>query len=107
MATATSKKKGASDKLQPLGDRVVVERDVQESTTAGGIYLPDNAKEKPSRGKVIAVGNGRLMDDGRRRPMQLKVGDRVLFTSYAPETVKLGDDELLLLREEDVLAVVE
>lgn len=105
MATATKKK--SSEKLQPLGDRLVVERDTSAETTAGGIYLPDNAKEKPSRGKVIAVGNGRLTDDGKRRPMQCKVGDRVLFTSYAPETVKLGDDELLLLREEDILAVIE
>ena len=68
--------------------------------------LPDTAQDKPSRGQVVSVGDGRLLDDGSRSPLQVKVGDRVLFTSYAPETVKLGDDELLLMREEDILAVI-
>jgi chaperonin GroES len=105
MATATKSKK-TSTKLQPLGDRVVVERDEGEETTAGGIVLPDTAKDKPSRGAVISIGDGRLLEDGSRSPLQVKAGDRVLFTSYAPETVKIGEDELLLMREEDILAVI-
>jgi chaperonin GroES len=108
MSTATkSKKKADSIKLQPLGDRVVVEREESEEKTAGGIVLPDSAKDKPSRGKVIAVGDGRLLDDGSRGALQVKIGDKVLFTSYAPEAIKLNDQELLLMREEDILAVIE
>jgi len=106
MATATKSKKKAGTKLQPLGDRVVVEREEGEETTAGGIVLPDMAKDKPSRGTVISLGDGRLLEDGTRSPLQVKAGDRVLFTSYAPETVKIGEDELLLMREEDILAVI-
>ena len=98
---------GGNIKLQPLGDRVVVEREESETITAGGIVLPDTAKDKPTRGKVISVGEGRLMKDGTRSPLQVKVGDRVLFTSYAGEQFKLGDRELLLMREEDILAVIE
>jgi chaperonin GroES len=94
-------------KLQPLGDRVVVEREESESVTAGGIVLPDSAKDKPARGKIIAIGDGRLMKDGSRCPLQVKVGNRVLFSSYAGDTFKLGDRELLLMREEDILAIVE
>ena len=111
MATATKAKakKASSEgvKLQPLGDRVVVEREESEAKTAGGIVLPDSAKDKPSRGTVIAIGDGRLLDDGTRSKLQVKVGDKVLFTSYAPETIKLGDEELLLMREEDILAIIE
>jgi chaperonin GroES len=110
MSTATKpKKKPASDnlKLKPLGDRVVVEREESESKTAGGIVLPDSAKDKPSRGTVIAIGDGRLLDDGKRSKLQVKIGDKVLFTSYAPETIKLNDQELLLMREEDILAVID
>jgi chaperonin GroES len=108
-ATKSPKKKtsSAGTKLQPLGDRVVVEREKAEERTAGGIVLPDSAKDKPSRGTVIAVGDGRILDDGKRGKLQVKVGDKVLFTSYAPETVKLNDEELLLMREEDILAVIE
>lgn len=105
MATATKKKKKIG--LQPIGDRIVVERESSEGTTAGGILLPDSAKDKPSRGIVITVGTGRLLDDGSRAPMQVKAGDRVIFSSYAPEELKFGDDELLLMREDDVLAVIE
>lgn len=111
MATATKEreKKPAKTqlKLQPLGDRVVVKRESSEERTAGGIVLPDTAKEKPSRGVVQAVGNGRLLDDGTRSELQVKVGDRVLFSSWAGETFKVGDEELLLMREEDILAVLE
>jgi chaperonin GroES len=105
MATATKKKSKVT--LQPLGDKVVVERDSSEDVTAGGIVLPDSAKDKPSRGTVMAVGTGRLLDDGTRGAMQVKKGDRVLFTSYAPETIKIDDDEFLLMSESDILAVVE
>ena len=94
-------------KLQPLGDRVVLEREESESITAGGIVLPDSAKDKPARGKIIAVGDGRLMKDGSRSPLQVKAGNRVLFSSYAGDTFKLGDRELLLMREEDILAIIE
>lgn len=109
MSTATKPKKKSSSalKLQPLGDRVVVERESAEEKTAGGIVLPDTAKDKPTRGTVVAVGDGRLTDDGKRHPLQVKVGDKVLFTSYAPETIKIADEELLLMREDDILAVIE
>jgi chaperonin GroES len=108
-ATATKKKtkSDANVKLQPLGDRVVVERDESEGKTAGGIFLPDTAKDKPVRGTIIAIGNGKLLDDGTRGTLQVKVGDRVIFTSYAPEPFKMGDEEYLLMREEDILAVID
>jgi chaperonin GroES len=102
-----SKSTDGNVKLQPLGDRVVVEREESETKTAGGIVLPDTAKDKPTRGKVISVGDGRLAKDGARIPLQVKVGDRVLFTSYAGEQFKLGDRELLLMHEEDILAVID
>jgi chaperonin GroES len=109
MSTATKPKKKtpAALKLQPLGDRVVVEREEAEAKTAGGIVLPDSAKDKPSRGTVISVGDGKLLDDGTRSKLQVRVGDKVLFTSYAPEVIKIYDDEYLLMREEDILAVIE
>lgn len=105
MATATKKKSKVS--LQPLGDKVVVSRDESEDVTAGGIVLPDSAKDKPSRGTIVAVGTGKLLDDGSRGEMQVKKGDRVLFTSYAPETITIDDDEYLLMSESDILAVIE
>ena len=105
MATATKKK--SKFKLQPLGDRVVVEREESEEKTAGGILLPDSAKDKPARGKIVSVGNGKLLDDGTRGELQVKVGDRVIFSSYAGETFKVDDNELLLMREDDILAVIE
>jgi chaperonin GroES len=109
MATATKEKKPAKTqvKLQPLGDRVVVRRESSEGRTAGGIVLPDSAKEKPQRGVVESIGNGKLLDDGSRGKLQVRVGDRVLFTAWAGETFKLGDDELLLMREEDILAILD
>ena len=106
MARASKKKKSGMT-LQPLGDRVVLQRDESEPTTAGGIVLPDTAKDKPARGRIVSVGNGKLADDGTRCPMQVKPGDRVLFSSYAGETFQVGDDELLLMREEDILAVTD
>jgi chaperonin GroES len=93
--------------LQPLGDRVVVEREEGESKTAGGIVLPDSAKDKPARGKIVAIGNGRLLKDGKRAAFQVAIGDRVIFSAYAGEEFKIGDRQLLLMREEDVLAVLE
>lgn len=93
-------------KLQPLGDRVVVRRDESEEVTAGGLYLPDSAKNKPSRGVVVSVGDGRLLDDGTRSEFTVREGDRVLFLSYAGEDFKFGDCEFLLMRESDILAII-
>ena len=107
MAVTATKKKKTSIKLQPLGDRIVVQRDDSEQTTSGGLYLPETAKDKPSRGVVISVGEGRLLKNGTRVPLQLQVGDHVLFTTYGPDEIKIDDQELLLMREEDVLAVFE
>lgn len=103
MATATKKK----TKLQPLHDRLVVERESSEEKTAGGIVLPDSAQDKPARGVVVTIGDGKVLENGERAEFQVKVGDRVIFSSYAGETFKIGDDELLLMREEDILAIVE
>jgi chaperonin GroES len=94
-------------KIQPLGDRVVVEREEAKEKTAGGIVLPDTAKDKPQRGKVISVGDGRVTKDGKKRALQVKVGDNVLFTSYAPEEIKLEGEKYLLMREDDILGVIE
>lgn len=109
MATATKTKAAAAAKLklQPLGDRVVVEREAAEERTAGGIVLPDSARDKPTRGVVRSVGDGKLLSDGRRTHLQVKPGDRVLFLSYAGEPFKVGDQELLLMREDDILAIIE
>ena len=108
MATATKSKKSTTKiNIQPLGDRVVVEREESEATTAGGIVLPDSAKDKPARGTIMSVGPGKLLDDGSRGELQVKVGERVLFSSYAGEAFKVDDDELLLMREDDILAVIE
>jgi chaperonin GroES len=94
--------------VKPLGDRVVVEREEAAEKTAGGIVLPDTAKDKPQRGKVLAVGEGRVTKDGKRRELQVKVGDHVIFSSYAGDEFKLsGDKKVLLLREDDILAVVD
>ena len=94
-------------KLQPLGDRVVVQRDESEEVTTGGIVLPDSAKDAPARGTVMSVGDGIIMPDGSRVALQLTVGARVIFSSYGGETINIDDDEYLLMRESDVLAVIE
>ena len=92
-------------KLQPLGDRLVVKPIEREEVTKGGIVLPDTAKEKPQEGKVIAVGPGRLSDDGKQRiPMEVKVGDVVVYTKYGGTEIKIDDEELIILRESDILA---
>ncbi len=96
-----------SMKIRPLHDRVIVKRLEEEKKTASGIVIPDNAAEKPDQGQVIAVGNGKIQEDGKVRPMSLKVGDRVLFGKYSGQTVKVDGDELLVMREEDIMGVVE
>ena len=101
-------KKGMSEggiKIVPLGDKVVLKRQEAEGKTAGGIVLPDSAKDKPQKGEVIAVGDGHVKKDGTRVPLTVKEGDRVIFSSYAGDEIKIGDEELLLLRESDILAV--
>ena len=95
-------------KIKPLGDRIVVRRQSADEKTAGGIVLPDTAKNKPQRGTILAVGPGRMLKDGTRRPLQVKEGDNVLFTSWAGDEFKeRAGDTILVMREEDVLAVVD
>jgi len=106
MATATKRKKQRAVKLQPLGDRVLVEREEAEKRTAGGIVLPDKAQDKSKRGKVLSVGNGKLNKDGKRSPLTVKPGDRALFSGYSGEEIKIDGREVLLIREDDILAVI-
>lgn len=101
---AKKAKSSASIKIVPLGDKVVVRRSQAEETTAGGIVLPDKARDKPQRGEVVAVGDGHAKDDGSKVPLTVKDGDRVIFSSYAGDEIRIGDDEFLLLREGDILA---
>ena len=93
-----------SVKIVPLGDKVVVKRQEAESKTSGGIVLPDSAKSKPQRGEVIAIGDGHVKSHGTKLPLTVKEGDRVIFSSYAGDEIKLGDEDYLLLREGDILA---
>jgi chaperonin GroES len=93
-------------KLQPLGDRVVVKPSTREEVTKSGIVLPDTAKEKPQEGEVVAVGPGRVLDNGQRQQLEVKAGDKVLYAKYAGTEFKLDEDDLLILSERDVLAVV-
>jgi chaperonin GroES len=94
-------------KLRPLHDRVIVKRLEEEKVSAGGIVIPDSATEKPIRGEVIAAGDGKILDDGKVRPMAFKVGDKVLFGKYSGTEVKVENEELLVLREDDIVAVIE
>ncbi len=94
-------------KIRPLADKVLVERVEAESKTAGGIVLPDTAKEKPQRGKIVSVGEGKLLEDGTRREVQVKKGDLVLFTSYAGTEIKIDGKEYLIMDESDIMAVIE
>ena len=93
--------------IRPLHDRVVVRRMEEERTTAGGIVIPDSATEKPSTGEVLAVGNGKITDSGEVRAMDVKVGDKVMFGKYSGTEVKLDGEELLIMREDDIMAIVE
>jgi len=94
-------------KVRPLHDRIVVERLEEKEVKKGGIIIPDTAKEKPQEGKVIAVGNGKVNDDGKKVPLDVKAGDKILFGKYSGSEVKIDDKEFLIMREEDVLAILE
>jgi chaperonin GroES len=94
-------------KIRPLHDRVIVKREDEERKSPGGIVIPDTAAEKPIRGKIVAVGKGKILEDGKVRPLDLKVGDKILFGKYGGTEVKVDGDELLVMREEDVMAVIE
>jgi len=94
-------------KLKPLQDRILVKRLEEKETKKGGIIIPDTAKEKPQEAEVIAVGPGKVTDDGKRQPMAVKVGDKILFGKYSGSEVKLGDEEYLIMREEDVLGILQ
>ncbi len=94
-------------KIRPLNDRILVQRLEQEEKTSGGIIIPDSAKEKPAEGKIVAVGNGKLNDAGKRVAVEVKAGDRVLFSKYGGTDVKLDGEDYLIMREDDILGVVE
>jgi chaperonin GroES len=94
-------------KLRPLQDRILVQRVEEETTTKGGIIIPDTAKEKPAEGKVIAVGNGKVGEDGKRIALEIKKGDRILFGKYSGTEVKISGEEYLIMREDDVLGIID
>ncbi|MFH1335763.1 MAG: co-chaperone GroES [Candidatus Zixiibacteriota bacterium] len=94
-------------KIRPLQDRIIVKRVEEEEKSKGGIIIPDSAKEKPMEGKIIAVGKGKVLEDGKIQPLDVKVGDRVLFGKYAGTEFKIGEEEHLIMREEDILGVIE
>ena len=93
-------------KIRPLGDKILIQRMEAEGKTAGGILLPDTAKEKPKRGKVISVGQGKLLEDGKRAQMQVKKGDEVLFSSYAGTDITVGTKEMIIMSEDDIVAII-
>ena len=99
-----AKKKNGGIRIVPLGDKVVLKRQEAEGKTAGGIVLPDTAKDKPKKGEVVAVGDGHVRDDGSKTPLTVREGDKVIFSSYAGDEIKVGEEEYLLLREGDILA---
>jgi len=94
-------------KIKPLQDRILVRRLEENEVKKGGIIIPDTAKEKPQEGEVVAVGPGKVTEDGKRQPMEVKVGDKILFGKYSGSEVKLGDEEFLIMREEDVLGILQ
>lgn len=94
-------------KIRPLHDRLIVKRLDEEQKTKGGIIIPDSAKEKPQEGKVLAVGNGKILDDGKKVPLDVKVGDKILFSKYSGNEIKIDGEEYLIMREDDVQAIVE
>lgn len=98
------KAKSGGNRIVPLGDKVVLRRQEAADKTAGGIVLPDTARDKPQKGEIVAVGDGHTRDDGTKVPLTVKEGDRVIFSSYAGDEIKVGEDEYLLLREGDILA---
>lgn len=99
--------RGSNLKVKPLGDRVLVKQDEEPQKTEGGIYLPETAKEAPQWGTIMCVGAGRVADDGKTRPLTVKEGDKVIFGKYSGTKVKMGQEELLFMREEDIIAIVE
>jgi chaperonin GroES len=106
-AQPVQKKGEVPVKIRPLHDRVIVRRLEEERKSAGGIVIPDTVKEKPIQGEVLAVGIGKILENGQVRPLDVKVGDKVLFGKYSGTEVKIGDEELLVMREEDIMGVVE
>lgn len=94
-------------KIRPLHDRVIVKRLEEERTSPGGIVIPDSATEKPSQGKVVAIGKGKILEDGSVRALDVKVGDKILFGKYSGTEVKVDGDDLLVMREEDIMAIIE
>jgi len=94
-------------KIRPLHDRVIVKRIEEEATTKGGIIIPDTAKEKPIEGKVVAVGDGKILEDGKKQPLQVKVGNRILFGKYAGTEINIEGEEHLIMREDDIIGIVE
>lgn len=94
-------------KIRPLHDRIIVRRMEEEKTSAGGIVIPDSATEKPIKGEVVAVGNGKILENGEVRPLELKAGDSIIFGKYSGTEVKMDDEELLVMREDDVMAVID
>jgi len=107
MSVQTLTKGETSVKIRPLHDRVIVRRLEEERKSPGGIVIPDSAKEKPIQGEVIAVGHGKILEDGKVRPLDVKVGDKILFGKYSGTEVRVDNEELLVMREEDIMGVVE
>ena len=107
MASATTASKSSHLKLRPIGDRVIVQRLGSVEKTKSGLYLPDSAQEKPQEGKVIAVGTGRTLKDGKTLPLSVKAGDRILFGKYSGSEIKVDDKEYVFLNEDDILAIVD
>jgi chaperonin GroES len=102
----TNIKEVTMSKLRPLHDRVIVKRLDSEEKTKGGIIIPDSAKEKPQEGKIVAIGNGKVLDDGKKQPMNVKVGEKILFSKYSGSDIKIDGEDHLIMREDDILAVV-
>ena len=107
MSAQAAQKGEPAVKIRPLHDRVVVRRLEEERKSPGGIVIPDTAKEKPIQGEVVAVGTGKILEDGKVRPLDVKVGDKILFGKYSGTEVKIGAEELLVMREEDIMGVIE
>lgn len=93
--------------VRPLHDRILVRRMAEEEKTAGGLFIPDSAKEKPQRGEIVAAGKGRVTEDGKTLPLEVKAGDKVLFSKYAGTEIKLSGEEFLMMREEDILGIIQ